>query len=213
MHHREISVHRTARYALSAIPDAETAEVWFACHGYGQLASRFLEYLASVTTPGRVLVAPEGLSRFYLDGGTARVGASWMTREDREAEIRDYTGFLDAVRGEVLHGLPLAPRTTIFGFSQGTATAFRWAVQGTQPPERLILWGGGVPGDHETERTRTVLSRTKVSLVTGSRDEYTSPSVLEHDARMLRSLGLDVDVRVFDGGHAIHRETLIAVAG
>ena len=37
---------------------------------------------------------PEGLSRFYLDdprkrhGPDAPIGASWMTREDREHEIR-----------------------------------------------------------------------------------------------------------------------------
>lgn len=213
MHQREISIHRTARYALSAIPDAGTAEVWFACHGYGQLAGRFLEYLLPVAGPDRVLVAPEGLSRFYLDGGTGRVGASWMTREDRAAEIHDYVAFLDAVRGEVLRGLPLIPRTTILGFSQGTATAFRWAVQGSEPPDRLILWGGGVPGDHQPEPTRTALGRTKISLVTGTRDEYTSPSVMERDADLLRSLGLSVDVRVFDGGHAIHRVTLSELAG
>src|ERR1051325_10016453 len=51
----------------------------------------------------RRLVAPEGLSRFYLSERATerRVGASWMTREDRLAEIADYLGYLDAVYDDV----------------------------------------------------------------------------------------------------------------
>src|SRR5437868_12076424 len=82
---------RTARYFTLGDP-VSAAELWFVGHGYGQLASRFLERFRGIDVEGRCIVAPEGLSRFYLtDTPTERrVGASWMTREDRLHEIDDY---------------------------------------------------------------------------------------------------------------------------
>lgn len=205
---REIPVTRTARYALTSHPDDTTTEVWFACHGYSQLAAEFLTFLLPAARPGRVLVAPEGLSRFYVGGGTGRVGASWMTREGREAEIRDYVAYLDAVREHIIGAIPRSPRVTILGFSQGTATAFRWAVQGGTPPERLILWGGGAPDDHDPDRIRKALAGTDITLVTGTEDTYATPAALERDAEALRALGLQASVVTFDGGHRISRATL-----
>ncbi|MGH7657023.1 MAG: alpha/beta hydrolase, partial [Gemmatimonadales bacterium] len=66
----EIATRRWGRYAASGPVTPETREVWFACHGYGQLAEPFLGFLAPAMVPGRVVIAPEALSRFYLDSGT-----------------------------------------------------------------------------------------------------------------------------------------------
>src|SRR5437867_5464394 len=89
MHEHHLSVSRTARYFTLGERSAAVAEVWFACHGYGQLAARFLEQLRVLDDGTRYLVAPEGLSRFYLSESPTerRVGARWMTREDRIADI------------------------------------------------------------------------------------------------------------------------------
>ena len=117
-----LSVPRSAR-CFSQGGEA-AVEGWVVLHGYGQLASRFLRSLESLATPSRLVVAPEGLSRFYLDAGGGKVGASWMTKEDRVREIEDYLAYLDLVRATLMPPVPL----TILGFSQGVATAARWAV-------------------------------------------------------------------------------------
>ncbi|NIP78275.1 MAG: phospholipase, partial [Gemmatimonadetes bacterium] len=87
-------------------------EVWFVLHGYGQLAERFVrrfDALPGVRDGMRAVVAPEALSRFYVEeevtgphGPESRVGATWMTRADREHEIRDYVEYLDRVAAAVL---------------------------------------------------------------------------------------------------------------
>ena len=107
-HH--ITVPRTARYiTLGEIESA--AEVWFVLHGYGMLAASFLRWFEPAARPGRLLVAPEGLSRCYFEEkGARRVGASWMTKEDRDAEIEDHVRYLDLVAARVLAGVPGAPR-------------------------------------------------------------------------------------------------------
>src|SRR5437867_9781706 len=68
-HH--IGVSRTARYFTLGDSSREVGEVWFVCHGYGQLAARFLEKLRVLDDGRRYLVAPEGLSRFYLSESPA----------------------------------------------------------------------------------------------------------------------------------------------
>ncbi len=112
-----IRVPRTARYRVLGDPE-RAAEVWFVLHGYGQLAERFVarfQALPGLAEGTRAVVAPEALSRFYLDvgggehGADSPVGATWMTREDREHEIRDYVEYLDRLADELLGGTGVPP--------------------------------------------------------------------------------------------------------
>ena len=146
---RTLEVARTARYHVLE-PGAEPArEAWFLLHGYGQLAEPFLASLATLARPARVLAAPEALSRFYLRRGTGEVGASWMTKAERADEIRDNVRYLERVAGELRarHGAALV--LAAFGFSQGGATAARWALLGATPLARVMLWGCPFPPDLE----------------------------------------------------------------
>src|SRR4029077_14123970 len=169
MQEHHISVMRTARY-FTLGDRSGVAEVWFACHGYGQLAARFLEKLRVLDDGRRLLVAPEGLSRFYLTESPTerRVGASWMTREDRLYEIDDYVRYLD---GLYAHLAPRTARVTALGFSQGTATVCRWTALGSSRVDRLIVWGGEVPPDLDLKRLRV----PSLTLVYGTRDEFFTP--------------------------------------
>jgi len=210
-HH--LSVRRTARF-FTLGPAADTARaVWVVLHGYGQLATRFLRNFAPLDDGARCLVAPEGLSRFYAETGrNDKIGASWMTREDRLVEIDDYVRYLDALYDEVTRGAAMAERVTVLGFSQGTATASRWLAQGNARAGRLILWGGEVPPDLDLEAARDRWRKTDVTLVVGSEDSYITPKVLARDEQRLREHGILYQVERFDGGHEIVPDVLRRVA-
>ena len=175
-------------------------EAWVVLHGYGQLGSRFLRSVASLAAPGRLLVAPEALSRFYLEAGGGKVGASWMTREDRNQEIGDYLEYLEQVRAALVPKVPL----TVFGFSQGVATAARWAVATLPAPARLVCWGGLLPDDLPPGR----LAGIGVTYVVGSSEEWATPTLVEAQAGALRGAGVPVEVVGFAGGHEIRPEVL-----
>ena len=81
MQEHHFSTPRTARY-YTLDPAEAVREVWFVLHGYGQLAGAFLRHFERLQDGARLFIAPEALSRYYLPGHQ-RVGASWMTREDR----------------------------------------------------------------------------------------------------------------------------------
>ena len=140
---RFIEVPRTARYWVEGSAKG-ARDVWFLLHGYGQLARDVLRAARPLAGAGRLVVAPEALSRFYPRAGGGHsgsaVGASWMTREDREHEVADYVRYLDAVCAEVLAALAPRPRIHLLGFSQGAATAARWAGCGEVRPATLVLW-------------------------------------------------------------------------
>ena len=125
-----LAVNRTAHCALLGDLDQAPREMWYVCHGYGQLAHRFLKRFETIEVPGRLIVAPEGLSRYYVRGSGGRVGASWMTREDRDQEILDYLNYLDSLHQHLIEGWDKAPeRLVLLGFSQGCATVTRWATR------------------------------------------------------------------------------------
>ena len=202
MQEHSITVPRTARYFTLGAPE-RTNDVWFVCHGYGQLAARFLERFRALESPERCIVAPEALSRFYLSENPAerRVGASWMTKEDRLHEIEDYVRYLDAVYAQLS---PAKKGVTALGFSQGTATVCRWAALGSSRIDRLILWGGEVPPDLDLERLRV----PKLTLVYGTRDEFFTPKVVAANETRLRDRGVPYELIAFEGGHALDEETL-----
>ena len=203
MQEHVFSTSRSARYFTLGSPEP-AAEFWFVCHGYGQLASRFLERFRPLETQERCIVAPEGLSRFYLTDSPVerRVGASWMTREDRLHEIDDYVRYLDAVYRTVN---PRTTTVTALGFSQGTATACRWAALGTSRIDRLIVWGGEVPPDLDLKLLRV----PSLTLVYGTRDEFFTPKVVAANEARLREQGIRYEIVSFDGGHEIDKATLL----
>ena len=217
VHEHHLPVSRTARYHTLGAPGPGTREVWVVCHGYGQLASRFLEKLRVLDDGTRYLVAPEGLSRFYLSESPTerRVGASWMTREDRLAEIEDYVRYLDAVYDAVFGPIDRS-RVTVhaLGFSQGAATVSRWTALGRAKVDRLTLWGGEFPPDLDltletaVERLRTA----RLSLVYGRADQFITPKVVAAIAQRLRAHDIPCRELPFDGEHEVNATVLTEVA-
>jgi predicted esterase len=215
MHEHHISVARTARYLTWGAAAAESTDVWFVLHGYAQLAARMARQLGPLERPGRAFVAPEGLSRFYVTdtarapGASREVGASWMTREDRLAEIADYVAYLDAVYAEVWRPRQGPPgRVTVLAFSQGVATACRWLAEGGARVQRVILWAGEVPPDLDLAGRRERLAALALTLVVGRRDPLVTPKVLARDTARLTAYGVPFRVLHYDGGHDLDAELL-----
>ena len=108
-HH--FTVPRTARYWTAGPPPTEALGTLYVLHGYGQLAQFFVRKFQAAADSGWHVVAPEGGHRFYLKGTSGRVGASWMTREDRLSDIDDYVAFLDALRTQLTTTSPKGTRS------------------------------------------------------------------------------------------------------
>ena len=213
-HHIEIT--RQARYWELGEDIEHPREVWHVLHGYKQLASRFIRRFHPIDDGTRRIIAPEGLSRFYIGleagrhGPASIVGATWMTREDRAHEIEDYVAYLDrlqnARRAENAH-------VTVLGFSQGVATAARWVTAGEVQPDRLVLWGDVLPPDLDLERAGEALRSVDVVLVRGTEDRAISDALAERERGQLAKAGVEYRVVEYGGGHEIDRDALMALVG
>jgi predicted esterase len=212
-HH--IRVAKRARYYTIG-PATGADDVWLVCHGYGQLAGRFIEKFQAIAAPNRLIAAPEGLHRFYLDPPPApaakrRVGATWMTREDRDNDIADYVDYLDLLVGEILSQAPAA-RLRVLGFSQGSATALRWVVRGSRVPDHLIIWAGEVPVDVDWQMGARKLAATRIDAIRGEQDDAMPEPVVQRNLAALTKVGLQYQLHSFGGGHQIDDDLLRRIA-
>lgn len=206
-----LEVPRTARYYT--VGDRGTARsVWLALHGYGQLAGYFARHFAP-HAEGRLVVAPEALSRFYVGrvqgGDPARVGATWMTREDRLAEIRDYVRYLDRALDAATEGVDLAAVPVgVLAFSQGAATGARWLAHrhqhGLAVPGRFVVWGGALPHDYDLAGADgDALRATRLTMVVGDADEFATAAVVAEQERRLTEAGVAYALVRYPGGHRL----------
>ncbi len=216
---QHISVRRTARYFLLGDPKAEITDVWFACHGYGQLASDFAKEFECIDEPGRLIVVPEGLSRFYLPEGQglhgpdSKIGATWMTREDRDAEIADYVNYLDVLYDAIMEGLDRTKaRVTVLGFSQGGATVNRWLTRGTARADRLLMWGSLLASDADLNEAAEFFKKVELTIVYGTRDQFGDAAMIAGFEATLREKGIPYKIVTFVGGHRMDRDTLRKLA-
>lgn len=210
-HH--ITVGRTARYYTLGDPAGDLEQVWFVCHGHTYLASRFIRFFRVLDNGHRLIVAPEGLSRFYVDHNARRVGASWMTCEDRLSEISDYVSYLDELYRRVFETLDRGSvEVHVLGFSQGAATAARWTALGSSSVDKLTLWAGLVPPDLDLSSCGLMLDRAKLKIVLAEADEYVDPEeTREMETRLLKH-GVSHDLIRFDGGHVLDQSLLQQLA-
>jgi predicted esterase len=196
--------------------EAELAEVWIVCHGHGQLARRFLSRFLPLERPDRLFVAPEALSRFYLEpprtgphAALTPVGASWMTAEDREAEIDDQVNYLDLLHNHIFELIDRASvRLWVLGFSQGTATAARWVIRGKVEPDRVVLYSGLLPSELDKEGAARLAKRSPLTIALGTRDDFARPELIAAQETLLQELGAPHTTIRFDGGHEVLPEVL-----
>jgi len=191
---------RTVQYGESS------KHLVYVLHGYGQLVEYFCQKFTGLSLNDTLFVFPEGRHRFYLRGTSGRVGASWMTKEWREEDIRLNTLSLDLLHEEILKEHQ-PERITVIGFSQGGATASRWLAHSKISCDHFISWASVYPPDLALEE-HTNLAK-KNSFVLGTEDEFFPPADQEKLIADYESRGIHT-VR-FNGNHDIHSETLNSI--
>lgn len=208
-----LTTPRTARCIVRGQDDpAVVQELWFVLHGYAQLAAGIADGVGAIDDGTRLIVAPEGLSRFYdapslSSHKDARVGASWMTREDRLEEIADMLNWLEVARGHFAASLGRDVPVTVLGLSQGAAAAARWVASGRVQAERLIIWAASLPPEVDLG-PGSPLRRGRMLVVMGNRDRFISAEQVAAERARLDSAAFPYEFMEFDGGHRLDDDTL-----
>jgi len=191
---------KTFRFAERKLEVKQTI-LFIALHGYGQLPEFFLRKFQSLPDNYH-LIAPEGPHRFYLQGNSGRVGASWMTKEAREDDISDNLNWLQQLLDHLMNTNSYQ-KVILLGFSQGGATAARWYFQQPQRFSHLILWSSVFPPDLEKP---SLSDAHPHFFVLGNQDEYYTEEQQKSELEFYKKAGFQT--LSFEGKHDIHSDAL-----
>ncbi|HLP10299.1 MAG TPA: hypothetical protein VK177_00105 [Flavobacteriales bacterium] len=192
---------KTARYFQSAPITTRTKKVWIVLHGYGMHAGIFLKKFEPLFSEEVVFIAPEALNRYYVKGSSGNVGASWMTKEERQDEINDYVNYLE----HTFESLNISENIelTVLGFSQGASTLARWISVSVSKPAKVIFYAGVFPPDLELKFTQERWSSLKSFVFIGDQDEFYSAGEFTATYDALTKVNSAVKFTVFEGKHEI----------
>jgi len=195
-----IEVSKKMRYyTLGSIENADTLLI--ALHGFGQLSKFFIKKFEFLPD-NYLILAPEGMHRFYLQGNSGRVGASWMTKEARELDIEENTIALKKLLKTIKTNKQFS-KIILLGFSQGGATAARWYFSDAEQFDHLILWASVFPPDIEKPALEI---NSKNYFVLGNQDEYYSEAQQLSEIDTYKEIGFNTIY--FEGKHDIHQAIL-----
>jgi predicted esterase len=175
-------------------------------HGYGQLARYFIKKFEHIKTYD--IIAVQAPNLFYLNGFSGRVGANWMTKENRLEAIDNQHQMLLALKkflGKKYESVALC------GFSQGVATASRWMMWGDLSFEKVLLYAG--------EIAREALSYFKnpnvdsIKYAVGDEDEFFSLEKVQLYQNKLTDLGISLKLDLVSGNHSVDNEVVSSFFG
>ena len=197
-----VSVLKRARFVTHG--DSNTAsKLLVVLHGYGQLPRYFIRKFEKLTSLGYYIVAPEGMHRFYLNGTSGRVGASWMTKEARLDDINDNYVLLNSIYKTIVERNPNFSNKILLGFSQGGATASRWMNHNPNLFDQCILWASIFPDDVPFPTNE---HHVDYHFVVGEQDPYFTPENIQSLMQEYQMNG--IQTTLFPGIHDIELTVL-----
>ena len=205
-----ITVETTARYYCVGNISSEIRAVWFVFHGYGMKAKQFVENFSCISDSQTLIVAPEGVHRYYGRGTQGEIRANWMTSDLREFDIENNNNYLNSVMEELISkGITESVQIGVLGFSQGGPTALRWVGQLERNIGIVVAWGTDFPKEVYTDgKTRLKINQSNTKLVIGNEDEYISSDKVDEIILELHDNGIDFDFHTFEGKHELHSDTI-----
>lgn len=210
MKKHNILVNKTARYFTLGKVNKKTKYVWIVLHGYGYHAGYFIKKFKPIEKPDTFIVAPEALNKFYKDGFNGNVGATWMTKEDRLNEIKDYVNYLNVLYKGIKEQLKENDYKLItVGFSQGGATLIRWLNSRLVKTDYLLLWGSRIPDDFNFSKNKDLFDNSKNLLFIGNEDPFLEYIDVDRYKALIAENNLSFETVWFDGKHDIPAVVLL----
>ncbi|MFD0932941.1 alpha/beta hydrolase [Psychroflexus salinarum] len=203
---KKVSYQTTNTYSTLNKLTKDTENVWIVCHGIGFLSKFFISYFENIDPKLNYIIAPQAPSKYYQTKAYKYVGASWLTKENRELETENVLNYLDAILEN--EKLPSDKKITLLGFSQGVSVVTRWLVQRKINCDHLVIHSGSIPAEFDST-SFAYLPRLKTSIIYGTEDEYLSEERIQTQIQLAKYIFPNTpEVIKFDGKHVMHQESI-----
>lgn len=208
---KQVSYQITNTYSVLNEFTENTKNIWLVCHGIGYLSRYFIRHFNHLNPSENYIIAPQAQSKYYLKSDYRHVGASWLTRENTEADIENVLNYLDEVYVEEIlskKNMPKTPNLIIFGYSQGVSVATRFLARRKIKCNQLILHSGKIPAEISAEDLE-FLKDTNVTYLYGTEDEYLKKGIIKVEEERMKSLfPKNFEIITYNGGHEFNTEII-----
>ena len=213
MQSRHINVTKRARYYQIGEANSSTKKVWMVFHGYAMLSEFFIKKFEILNDGETLIIAPEALNRFYITENFSRVGASWMTKLERENDIVENNQYIESLFQKVSKDIGHSNfQLNVLGFSQGSATACRWIFSANNKTNNFIVWAGDIPKDCLKDENRSKWNSLNTFLVFGTKDPLITTDLSLKFQKRISEYKLNFDLVEYDGDHRIFPKVLREVS-
>ncbi|RRQ48801.1 esterase [Maribacter algicola] len=209
---KQVRYQHTNTYETLNELGPKTKNVWLVFHGIGFLSKYFLRYFEDLDKEENYIIAPQAPSKYYLNGKYRHVGASWLTRVDRNQETENVMNYIDKVLAT--ENIPKRCHLIVFGFSQGVSIATRLLARTDLKCSKLILYAGGIPEELNFKDFEGLVKEgTEVYSIFGTKDEYINTKRMEEETVKLEILFQGKAKQItFNGGHELKKEIINSIA-
>lgn len=175
------------------------------------LSKYFIKYFSELNTEENYIIAPQAPSKYYQDRAFKHVGASWLTRENTEAETKNILNYVDAVYEKEISAT--VPNLFVLGYSQGVSIAARWVASRKIQCDKLIMHSGGIPKELQPKDFEFLKPTTEVIYIYGDKDQYvTEARKTEEELKGSDLFQKRLKIEIFEGIHEVNREFLLKIS-
>ncbi|WP_040555790.1 alpha/beta hydrolase [Psychroflexus gondwanensis] len=209
-HQNQVSYQTTNTYSTLNKLTNKTQNIWIACHGIGFLSKYFISYFEDLNPEENYIIAPQAPSKYYQTKAYKYIGASWLTKENRELDTENILNYLDALLTK--ESLPTDKNIILMGFSQGVSVVTRWMAQRHITCDHLVLHSGSIPDEFDAQDFN-YLPELKTSIIYGSKDGYLTEEKIQTQLKIASTIFPNpAEILKFEGKHEMHKASLEKVA-
>lgn len=203
---KQVNYQSTNTYSTLNRLTEKTRNIWIVCHGIGFLSKYFINYFKDLKPGFNYVIAPQAPSKYYQTKAYKYVGASWLTKENRELETENVLNYLDAVLKN--ENLPTDKNIILMGFSQGISVVTRWIAQRKINCDYLVLHSGSIPTEFNPD-SFAHLPDLITTVIYGTEDEYLTQKKLNTQLNYANKIFPNpVKVITFEGKHEMSKQSL-----
>jgi phospholipase/carboxylesterase len=191
-----------------------------ALHGYGGDKGSMMRLMRRIKggedgACDYVIACPQGPHQHLVmpteETQTLGYGFGWLSNFKPEESVAMHHRLISEIIETLTSaGEADAGKVFLVGFSQASGANFRFAFTHGDLVRGAVAICGGIPGDWETEG-KYQSGVVDVLYIAAERDEYYTPDRMRRNAEALRRRARSVELRFFDAGHEVPRESYAAI--
>lgn len=186
------------------LPLAEAKRALIMIHGRGATAESILSLSSHLNLTDYAILAPQANGNSWYPFGFM------ASDEGNRISLEKSLGILKDVWDEIGKAGIAPDKTVILGFSQGACLSLEFAARNAQKMGGVVAFTGGLIGEKLSPETYSGdFQGTPIFLGSSERDFHVPAKRITDSAELLRKMGAEVEVELFDDpDHTIREEEI-----